>query len=172
MNTTATVTATQSRPPSRLNREAGQGLVEVALVIPVFLIMLMGLFDLGRLVFFYNTVSEAARNGARVAIVNQNLADICEVAAGRAVALGLPTVCQANANVDGVVTGKDGAGPNTSCADGDPTTPTINCVQWVTVTYTFQPITPIFGGFVGPIRVTSTSSLPVEYECTSGCAKP
>ena len=49
----------------------GQALVEFALVIPIFLVLLVALFDLGRAVFAYNTLTNAAREGARIAIVNQ-----------------------------------------------------------------------------------------------------
>ena len=52
-------------------RERGQGLVEFALVFPVFILLLLGIFDLGRAVYAYNTIGDAAREGARVAIVNQ-----------------------------------------------------------------------------------------------------
>ena len=38
----------------------GQALVEFSLAIMIFLAMLMGIFDLGRAIFAYNGVSEAA----------------------------------------------------------------------------------------------------------------
>ncbi len=47
----------------------GQALVETALVLPVFLLILFGLIDLGRLAFTNSMVSQAAREGARVAAV-------------------------------------------------------------------------------------------------------
>lgn len=43
----------------------GQGLVEFALVIPVFLLLLFGLIDIGRLVYVNNALAEGAREGAR-----------------------------------------------------------------------------------------------------------
>ncbi len=52
-------------------RRRGQALVEFALIIPLFLLLLVGIFDLGRAVFAYNTLTNAAREGARIAIVNQ-----------------------------------------------------------------------------------------------------
>src|SRR4026207_2282370 len=54
----------------------GQARVESALVIPIFLVLLVALFDLGRAVFAYNTLTNAAREGARLAIVNQDLDSI------------------------------------------------------------------------------------------------
>src|SRR5690242_1109390 len=55
----------------RRNRSRGQALMEFALVIPIFLLIVVALFDLGRAVFSYNTLTNAAREGARFAIVNQ-----------------------------------------------------------------------------------------------------
>jgi len=58
--------ATGGRP----GREArGQTLVETALVLPVFLLILFGLIDVGRLIYTNSMVSQAAREGARVAAV-------------------------------------------------------------------------------------------------------
>ena len=51
-------------------RAAGQSLVEFAVVLPVFLSLLLGVFDLGRVVWAHNTVESAAREAARYAIVH------------------------------------------------------------------------------------------------------
>ena len=64
-------------------RDRGQALVEFALVIPLFLLMMLALFDLGRAVFAYNTLTNAAREGARLAIVNQDLTSIIDRAKGQ-----------------------------------------------------------------------------------------
>ena len=55
----------------RAGNERGQALVEFALVLPIFVLLLVAIFDLGRAVFAYNTLTNAAREGARMAIVNQ-----------------------------------------------------------------------------------------------------
>ena len=47
----------------------GQGLVEFALVLPVFLLMMFGLIDVGRFVYQTSTLSQAAREGARLGSV-------------------------------------------------------------------------------------------------------
>jgi len=51
------------------DRSRGQGLVEFALVIPIFFLVVFGLIDGARLVFAYNTVAQAARDAARTAVV-------------------------------------------------------------------------------------------------------
>ena len=45
---------------------SGQALVEFALVIPIFLLLLFGLIDGGRYVYMSNVLSQAAREAARV----------------------------------------------------------------------------------------------------------
>lgn len=150
----------------RRRGQRGQGLVEIALVLPVFLLLLMGLFDFGRLIYAFNTVSEAARNGSRVAIVNQTVSEICLVAAGRATALGLPPTCAANASAVGVYVTPSSGNPARGCT-------TINCVQSVKVTYQFRLITPIISTITGPIDVSSTSQVPVESVCfNNSCPQP
>ena len=73
----------------------GQALVEFALVIPIFLLMLFGLIDIGRLVYLNATLSQAAREGARVGSVEASYRGSADPACGTA---GGP-VCPANDNV-------------------------------------------------------------------------
>jgi hypothetical protein len=49
---------------------SGQGLAEFALVIPIFLVVLLAVFDLGRVVWANNVLNNAAREAARFAIVH------------------------------------------------------------------------------------------------------
>ncbi|HWS92219.1 MAG TPA: TadE family protein, partial [Mycobacterium sp.] len=51
--------------------EHGQGLVEFALVFPVIVLLLIAAFDMSRAVYAYASIANAARQGARVAAVNQ-----------------------------------------------------------------------------------------------------
>jgi Flp pilus assembly protein TadG len=50
--------------------EGAQSLVEFALVLPIFLLLITGLFDFARAVWQENTLSYAAREGTRWAIVH------------------------------------------------------------------------------------------------------
>jgi hypothetical protein len=50
----------------------GQALTEMALVLPVFLLVLFGIIDGARLVYADATLSQAAREGARVGAVEAN----------------------------------------------------------------------------------------------------
>ena len=63
-------------------------MAEFAIVLPILLIILIAVFDVGRLVFAYNDITNAARNGARVAIVDQT-ANKARDAAKSSAGLGL-----------------------------------------------------------------------------------
>jgi Flp pilus assembly protein TadG len=50
------------------NFQRSQALIEFALVSPVLLLLLFGVIDIGRAVFYYDTLNHAAREGARAAV--------------------------------------------------------------------------------------------------------
>ena len=134
------------RSPQVRRRSRVQALVEFALVIPLLIAIMLGIIDMGRAISAYGTVSEAARTAARVAIVDQNVTAIQTAVTGdpRIAWLGLTA-----ANVPA---------PNYSC-----TAPySLGCVVTTTVTYQFQPLTPLITAVLGPITLSSTSSLPIE----------
>jgi hypothetical protein len=61
-------------------RERGQGLVEFAVVLPVFLAMLFGIVDFGRVIWATNSLTNAATEATRFAIVHGGSAsDPCPV---------------------------------------------------------------------------------------------
>src|SRR5260370_14055084 len=48
--------------------QRSQALIEFALISPVLLLLVFGIIDIGRAVFYYDTLSHAAREGARQAV--------------------------------------------------------------------------------------------------------
>ena len=44
-------------------------MLEFALVLPLFILLMMGLFDIGRAIFYFSTLNTAVREGTRLAIV-------------------------------------------------------------------------------------------------------
>jgi len=60
-----------------LNRSKGRGqsLVELALILPVFILVLVGILDFGRAFYAYNAISNAAREGARYGTVHHENRD-------------------------------------------------------------------------------------------------
>lgn len=59
-------------PQIQLKNERGQALVEFALVIPIFLMLLLGILQFGIIFNNYITLTDAARAGSRVAAVSRN----------------------------------------------------------------------------------------------------
>lgn len=58
--------------------EAGIALIEAAFILPILLVLAMGMLDFGRAFHFKHLLDEAAREGARVAVVtspDQDLVD-------------------------------------------------------------------------------------------------
>ena len=51
-----------------VRRHSGQSMVEFAILAPVFFLLLLGTIDLGRGIYIYNSISDAAREGTRAAI--------------------------------------------------------------------------------------------------------
>jgi len=51
----------------------GQGIVEFALAFPVFLLIIIGIFEFGRLFIVYTSVYAAAREGARFGAAAENI---------------------------------------------------------------------------------------------------
>jgi Flp pilus assembly protein TadG len=56
--------------PSSGRRSCGQALAEFALVAPIFFLLLFAIIEAGRFMIYYETLNNAAREGARYAIVN------------------------------------------------------------------------------------------------------
>lgn len=74
------------------DRQRSQALIEFALVSPVLLLLLFGIIDIGRAIFYYDTLGHAAREGARVAVraSNQLPTNADVLAAVTAQMLGVP----------------------------------------------------------------------------------
>jgi hypothetical protein len=61
---------TTRRRSGTRRRARGQALVEFAMVAPFFFLLLFGIIEAGRFIFYYETLNNATREGARYAIVN------------------------------------------------------------------------------------------------------
>jgi len=57
-------------------REHGQAIVEMALILPLLLLLLFGVIEMGRIGYAYITVSNAARAGGRVATIGATDSEI------------------------------------------------------------------------------------------------
>jgi Flp pilus assembly protein TadG len=148
-------------------KSRGQSLVEFAIVIPIFMLTVLGLIDAARLVYLNSTVSQAAREGARVGSVESSYRGSSDDACGT---LGGP-VCPSNdsALLADIRTGANrmmvpfGTVGNVyvSCVESTGTPPSgswtgSTCSKnssgnliSVRVTSDFHPITPFLSEFLG-----------------------
>ena len=139
------------RTTRRRDGERGQGLIEFALVVPVFALLLFGLIDLGRLVYANNAVSQAAREGTRWGMVQQRSATasgratVATATRNRITAVPSPTItvtCERN----GVV--------NPICRPND--------TLVVRVESNLSMLTPVIAQLVGPVKVSAISKARVN----------
>jgi Flp pilus assembly protein TadG len=136
----------------RRSSDRGQALVEFALALTVFLGMLMGVFDLGKGIYMYNGVSQAAREIARVTSVHPGttLGGSAETAAviatqkGLVPSLGDPTF----SCVD--VAGNPKA---SACESGD--------LVKVRIVAPYRPITPLLS-LTGTWAMQGSSSVEIQ----------
>jgi len=157
--------------PRRM-RSRGQALVEFAFVFPVIALMTFAFIDIGRAVYAYNTLTDAARQATRVAVVNQldpvsgpwgcqSNRPVQDAASpewtwrGCAVSSGATIGLQA---ADVSIAYSTPAGTDLVCS------PHLNvgCIVTVTVTADFTPITPVAGTLIGNFTMSSTSEMPLE----------
>lgn len=144
-------------------RSRGQSLVEFALVLPLFLLLVMAIMDLGLAVFSYNSITNAAREGARLAIVNQDTTKITTRITQQSAIARSPTV-----TVDYYQAAADGTPDTTkTCPIGSSSYISVGCLAVVTFSGSYTPITPIIGRilFKNGVTFTAKTVLPVEYSC-------
>ncbi len=150
---------------SRPKKQRGQSMVEFALILPVITMVVLGLFDLGRAVFTYNTLAQAARQANRTAIVDQDTDRVKAMAIAAAPTIGL-------GSSDVTVCFKTATTTETGCASPSTnncplSTRVIGCLAIVTASKSYAPMTPFIGIFLPTISLSSTSIGPIDYVCPS-----
>ncbi len=132
----------------KIYRNKGQSLVEFALILPLFMLIVLGIFDFGRAIYGYSALHNAAREGARYGAVHPcDTTGIIDMAQQMAVGLG----------------------------EGIQVTPAIiysgfvpSTIQ-VSVEFRFQTVTPLIGAFLGSdgaIVLKSSSHHHIENPTT------
>jgi Flp pilus assembly protein TadG len=136
----------------RRRRGRGQALVEFALVVPLFLLLLAGMIDFGLGLNASISVSNAAREGARLGAVDAISADIVtRVNSMMGPFPGLPTAVTATCTH---------VGGGTCTLDNSATKPGSGDSVIVTVSFNYRMIWPLAMGNV--INLTSTAKFRIE----------
>lgn len=147
-------------------RTRGQGMVEYALVLPVFLWLAVGVLDFGRAIWEYNTVSFLARDGAHFATIpTHSTTEIQSHVRGLCMTM-LSNTCY-TPPPGAPLPGNTAAISVTRGSCGNASSPTI-----VTVTYQFQAaslmIASVWGG--GTLPLQASSHMYVEAGPAGSCA--
>jgi Flp pilus assembly protein TadG len=146
--------------------ERGNAVIELALTLPLLLLVVLGIFDFGLMFQRYEVVTNAAREGARVGVLPGYSTD--------------DAAARARQYLDsGGITGTDGAcgsavagnrcaqaAFSTTTITGSTPAKTVNEVT-VTVEYVHQhlwvgPIMNLFGGSLGVVTLRAVSTMRVE----------
>jgi Flp pilus assembly protein TadG len=154
-------------------RRTGQAMVEFAILIPFFFLLLVGTLDFGRAGFYYVVTSSLARTGARQAAAydtGQGLTDaqITGIVAQQAQALTVSTLTQP-----------------ANCGTTTPPSPLTSCYQpptgqgyifidrsgftsfpkyvTVSVVYHFEATTPMVRAVISTIYLVGTATMETEY---------
>jgi Flp pilus assembly protein TadG len=166
----------------RASQPLGQTLVEFALVIPIFLLLLFGMVDMGRFVYLNSTLSQAAREGARLASVEASWMGSTDARCGAEKG----PVCPANlaalrsdvlnaANRMMVATGTIASAdlyircdaatatpPTTAWTGSSCTNNTTGGLVSVRVVFTFTPITPVVGQLFTSIQSAASATMVIN----------
>lgn len=122
--------------------ERGQALTEMALVLPLLLLLIFGVTEMGRVGYAYISVNNAARAGARVASVGGDDAAVRE-----AVLKAAPALDPAQIDVE--------ISPDFAHRESGQN-------ATVTVHYPVQLIMPVVEGFPNPVLVGASLSMRLE----------
>ena len=145
------------------NRRPAASLVEFAFVVPVMLLLLMGVFEYARYLFTLQLVNNAAREGARYAVVN----------------ITTDTTASVQTYVDNYLAGQGASqfvgytpSSNITVYMADPVTGQNTGQSWqnaywgnaigVSITGTYQPIVPGLLSMTSSMTLTGTCVITVE----------
>ena len=124
--------------------DKGQTLVEFVLLLPIIILLVFGLFDFGRIVYYKSVLTNAAREGARYGSTDPSSTSSIEAAVER----HLYGIRPEDITIEIVDTG-----------------PTTNNIR-VTVSYNFLPATPVITTFINSeddeLTLSSQSLMRIE----------
>ncbi|MBA3778176.1 MAG: pilus assembly protein [Chloroflexi bacterium] len=133
--------------------------MEFALVLIPFMLLLLGIFDMGRGIYTYNAVSQAAREIARVSSIDMTRGytpvgtspDSADVKSTQKALT--PGLTDAGIDIDCVDVEDDEPDEDIGCRPGD--------FVRVRIEVQFAPITPLLGQ-LGPFELASVSHVEIQ----------
>jgi len=127
----------------KTQKTKAQSLVEFAILLPIFLLVVLGIFDLGRVIYTLSALHNAAREGARYGAVNHcDFPGIEATAQHFAVGLGEGVVVTSS-----IIFEETGVPGRIS----------------VITTFDFRTVTPLVGVFLGEDGYITLSSQSIQH---------
>jgi hypothetical protein len=138
-------------------QERGQGMVEFALLLPIFFALMLGIIDFGRAFFIYSEVSNAVREGIRFSAVNPY--DCTGIRQRTQSTLSLTNID----DIDLTISFDDGVDTyftfDSACSNEPPE---VEIGDRVTVSARMQ-VNLLTAQILGPILQQTFGALPIEY---------
>lgn len=124
-----------------LKRRRGQTLIEFALILPLIILLVMFVFDMGRAVYYYSVLYNAVREGARLAAVGETDYVMLEN-----------------------IVGDRAFGMDLDPGSGVQFTPSGDLIS-VEAIYDYEPVTPIVGVLLpgGKITLRAEATMRLEF---------
>jgi len=120
----------------------GQSLVEIALILPILLIILFGILEFGRVFHSYLVITHAAREGARYGIISKDVDEIKQKVQDAS-----PGITLNLSDID--------VNPSTNLTAGVPLT--------ISVEYQVDLFTPVLGDIIpNPVPISTSTTMRVE----------
>lgn len=146
-----------SAPPecptlARQTHDAGAELIEFALLLPILLLVVVGIFDFGFLFQQYQVITNAAREGARLAVLpHYTTADVQARVASYVSAGGVTQSCTTTVQIIAIT---PASGPPFNVAEVKVVLPHI--FVWL------GPIAKLVGGTFSTVNLTAVAQMRVE----------
>jgi Flp pilus assembly protein TadG len=145
------------RRGSTQRRRRGAALVEMALVLPIFMMVVLGIIEFGRALWVGNMVTNAAREGARSAVLDgsSNAAVRTEIQSFLTASLGIPSSAVTTTITITPATGNPN--PGNECANAK-----ARDLIAITVTVPFNSVSLIPGKYLAGKNLVGRSSMRHE----------
>jgi Flp pilus assembly protein TadG len=164
----------------RRSGRRGQAIVETVLILPFLVLVLFGIISFGLYINAINTVEQAARDGARTAVIGDSMGCPGDSATAQLAEGSQPTVygavdSQIN-NDNPWLTTNSSTGPKPvisyAAVVGNETNPQQTEVV-ITVAYPYKPLLPIPGILPGSVVIASTYQMMVQVpQAQPGATQP
>jgi Flp pilus assembly protein TadG len=136
-------------------RRRGVGAVEAAIVLPVCFLLLLSIFDFGRMIMMQQLLENAARSGARLAITNTSTLATSNIQSN-------VTQCLAGQTLGSIAIQVYQVDPGTGANLGAWTSTPLGGYIAVQITGNFTPIVPKLSLIPNPLPMTVTAMMLCE----------